>query len=127
MSNILQSFKDFGEHVIRLNDFDAARSYLQRISEHPRAWRLASSCVRQLMRRALCQHQAARISQILDEFLPAATPAWALSALRAEEARMYERLKSTWGIRKTMAYEIAQSVDGRRYLRSLRKLEKHKK
>lgn len=127
MSNIIQNFIEFADYVALSSDWKSVHEYLKRVSTYKRGWRLATVCLRQLMKKVQTPRQASIVSRLYVEWMPADCPPSIQACLLRAERQMYERLHCGWGIERSIFQEIASSPEGRKYLKSLRQLGEHKK
>jgi hypothetical protein len=114
-------FRDWATYVTESGDWRNAQSYFLSVHLYKRGWRLVVIGIREIMFRVKNESQASKASRLLDEFLPMNTPPKILLALRKLELRMYERVGSSFGIRKCLTWEASQLPEGRLFLKAMHK------
>ncbi len=101
--------------VISENDFDLAMDFLRSTETRPQ------HSIWLLYKLSQCCHadQAAWVSYLIAEFVPAETSPDVGKFLRRYEFKMFRRLKLRRGIERSLRHYLSLSPEGRALLRSL--------
>ena len=120
MSKLATTIRDWSVLIIESGDWQNSMDYMVKLGKIKTGWRPAVVAIVALTKQAQDEKQATEVSKLIAEWLPADMPTKAVAMLHGYEKRMYHRLRSPWGVERSLLREISLSPHGREYLASLR-------